>query len=64
MRVALTDEGRVLVDAFYEATCRAIEELPSGLDEPDRDRLAELLARVVRDNEVPAVFAGTPSAGG
>ncbi|WP_438287900.1 hypothetical protein [Streptomyces niveus] len=54
----------MLVDAFYEATCRAIEELPSGLDEPDRDRLAELLARVVRDNEVPAVFAGTPSAGG
>lgn len=60
VRVALTEEGRVLVDAFYAATCRAVEALPSGLDEPDRDRLAELLARVVRDNEVPAVFADAP----
>lgn len=60
VRVALTEEGRVLVDAFYEANCRAVEALPSCLDEADRDRLAELLARVVRDNEVPAIFADTP----
>ncbi|MET9553029.1 MarR family transcriptional regulator [Streptomyces sp. NPDC006645] len=64
VRVALTEEGRVLVDAFYEATRRAVDALPSGLDAGDRDRLAELLARVVRDNEVPAVFAETPAAGG
>lgn len=56
VRVALTEEGRRLVDEFYEATCRAVEVLPSGLDEADRDRLAELLGRVVRDNQVPAVF--------
>lgn len=56
VRVALTEEGRLLVDDFYEATCGAIERLPAGLDEPDRAQLAELLGRVVRDNEVPAVF--------
>ncbi|MFF7158691.1 MarR family transcriptional regulator [Streptomyces sp. NPDC008139] len=56
VRVALTAEGRSLVDAFYADTCRRVEELPSGLTEAERGTLAGLLSRVVRDNKVPAVF--------
>lgn len=56
VRVALTEEGGALVEEFYAATCRRIEELPMGLGETDRTRLTELLSRVVLDNEVPVVF--------
>ncbi|WP_202918736.1 MarR family winged helix-turn-helix transcriptional regulator [Saccharothrix deserti] len=56
VRVGLTPEGSRLADEFYAETCRRIEQLPSGLDDTERDTLAELLARVVRDNEVPPVF--------
>ncbi|MFD1151357.1 MarR family winged helix-turn-helix transcriptional regulator [Saccharothrix hoggarensis] len=56
VRVELTDEGSRLADVFYAETCRRIEELPSGLDDAERGVLADLLARVVRDNEVPPVF--------
>ncbi|WMX49110.1 MarR family winged helix-turn-helix transcriptional regulator [Streptomyces roseicoloratus] len=58
VRIELTGEGRRIADAFYEETCRRIDLLPSGLDPVERERLAELLARVVLDNEVPVVFAG------
>ncbi|MFD0369823.1 MarR family winged helix-turn-helix transcriptional regulator [Streptomyces sp. NPDC059071] len=57
VRIVLTEEGRRIADAFYEETCRRIDLLPSGLEPGERDRLAELLARVVLDNEVPVVFA-------
>ncbi|CAM5472473.1 MarR family winged helix-turn-helix transcriptional regulator [Streptomyces aurantiogriseus] len=56
VRVALTDEGARLAHEFHEATCRRIDELPSGLNGAERDRLAALLARVVLDNKVPEVF--------
>ncbi|AIJ24849.1 MarR family winged helix-turn-helix transcriptional regulator [Amycolatopsis methanolica] len=54
--VALTPEGKRLAGEFYAETCRRIEQLPAGLDAADRDRLADLLGRVVTDNEVPPVF--------
>ncbi|MFD5322786.1 MarR family winged helix-turn-helix transcriptional regulator [Streptomyces sp. NPDC127092] len=57
VRIVLTEEGRRIADAFYEETCRRIDLLPSGLEAGERDRLAELLGRVVLDNEVPVVFA-------
>jgi DNA-binding MarR family transcriptional regulator len=56
VRVALTEEGDTLVDAFFAETCRRVEELPAGLAEADRVVLAGLLSRVVTDNEVPVVF--------
>lgn len=56
VRVGLTEEGVRLAHEFYEATCRRIDELPSGLSGAERDRLATLLARVVLDNKVPEVF--------
>ncbi|MEU7583874.1 MarR family winged helix-turn-helix transcriptional regulator [Streptomyces sp. NPDC041068] len=56
IRVALTEHGSRLADDFYTETCRRIEALPAGLGASDRGTLTELLARVVRDNEVPAVF--------
>ncbi|MFA1547834.1 MarR family winged helix-turn-helix transcriptional regulator [Actinomadura chokoriensis] len=56
VRVALTAEGRGLVDEFYAETCRRVERLSSGLSPAERDALGGLLGRVVLDNEVPAVF--------
>ncbi|WP_433894424.1 MarR family winged helix-turn-helix transcriptional regulator [Streptomyces sp. CA-111067] len=56
VRVALTEEGDTLVDAFFAETCRRVEQLPAGLAEADRVVLAGLLSRVVTDNEVPVVF--------
>ncbi|MEU4746660.1 MarR family transcriptional regulator [Actinosynnema sp. NPDC023658] len=56
VRVELTAEGGRLAEEFYAETCRRIDRLPSGLGDAERDALADLLARVVRDNEVPPVF--------
>ncbi|MGH3240231.1 MAG: MarR family winged helix-turn-helix transcriptional regulator [Spirillospora sp.] len=56
VRVALTPEGRALIDEFYPETCRRVERLADGLDEAERNALGEVLGRVVRDNEVPVVF--------
>jgi DNA-binding MarR family transcriptional regulator len=56
VRVALTEKGAELTEEFYVETCRRMEVLANGLDEADRDTLAALLARVVRDNDVPVVF--------
>ncbi|WP_410630153.1 MarR family winged helix-turn-helix transcriptional regulator [Amycolatopsis sp. cmx-4-83] len=56
VHVVLTGEGRELAEDFYAATCRRVAELAAGLGVPDRDRLAALLGRVVRENEVPTVF--------
>ncbi|WP_225800864.1 MarR family winged helix-turn-helix transcriptional regulator [Streptomyces sp. NK15101] len=56
VRVTLTEDGARVAEDFYTETCRRIEELPAGLEGPDRERLAELLGRVVQDNEVPVVF--------
>jgi DNA-binding MarR family transcriptional regulator len=56
VQVVLTGEGRELAEDFYAATCRRVDELAAGLPASDRDRLAALLGRVVRDNEVPTVF--------
>jgi DNA-binding MarR family transcriptional regulator len=54
--VALTPEGSRLAAEFYAETCRRIDVLPAGLDAGERQALAGLLGRIVRDNEVPAVF--------
>ncbi|MFI5965118.1 MarR family winged helix-turn-helix transcriptional regulator [Streptomyces asoensis] len=58
VRVALTEAGDRLARRFHDETCRRVEDLPSGLDTDERDRLAALLARVVLDNEAPGVFTG------
>ncbi|REF00876.1 DNA-binding MarR family transcriptional regulator [Thermomonospora umbrina] len=56
VRVALTEEGGALADAFHTETCRRIDALADGLAEPERGALEALLTRVVLDNKVPAVF--------
>lgn len=56
IRVALTAAGSTLVDEFYAETCRRVDRLPAAFGDDDRGRLAELLGRLVRDNEVPVVF--------
>ncbi|MCO5993327.1 MarR family winged helix-turn-helix transcriptional regulator [Actinoallomurus rhizosphaericola] len=56
VRIALTPEGAELVEEFYAETCRRVEDLPAGLGDDERRLLAELLGRVVLDNEVPVVF--------
>ncbi|GAA4055215.1 MarR family winged helix-turn-helix transcriptional regulator [Nonomuraea soli] len=56
VRVTLTTQGGKLADAFYGETVRRIEGLPAGLGDTDREMLAELLARMVMDNEAPVVF--------
>jgi DNA-binding MarR family transcriptional regulator len=63
VQVALTDKGAELATLFFDETVRRVHELPRGLDEAERSTLAALLARVVRDNKVPAVFGdgGVPA---
>ncbi|MCX5416427.1 MULTISPECIES: MarR family winged helix-turn-helix transcriptional regulator [unclassified Streptomyces] len=56
VRIALTEKGGELVEEFYAATCRRVEALPASLSTPEREALAEMLARVVLDNKVPVVF--------
>jgi DNA-binding MarR family transcriptional regulator len=56
VRVALTPDGRRLAEEFYTETCRRIADLLAGLAPAERDTLASLLRRVLRDNEVPMVF--------
>lgn len=56
VQVTLTQQGRDLAAAFYTAICERIDELPAGLDGGERETLAELLSRVVRDNNVPTIF--------
>ncbi|MEU8120322.1 MarR family transcriptional regulator [Spirillospora sp. NPDC049024] len=57
VRVALTERGSGLVEEFYAETCRRVDRLPEGLSEAERDTLADLLGRVVLENDVPVVFA-------
>ncbi len=56
VRVALTPQGAELARGFYAETCRRIDQLPSALSPEERGTLADLLGRVVLDNEVPEVF--------
>ncbi|NDU74991.1 MarR family transcriptional regulator [Actinomadura sp. DSM 109109] len=56
VRVALTSQGSRLVEKFHAETCRRIDRLPEGLSEDERGVLADLLGRIVLDNEVPVVF--------
>lgn len=56
VRVAFTVEGRRLAEEFYAETCRRVERLSRGFVDDERGTLAGLLARLVRDNEVPPVF--------
>ncbi|MER7175747.1 MarR family winged helix-turn-helix transcriptional regulator [Streptomyces mesophilus] len=59
VRVALTPQGAALARDFYDETCRRIDRLPDGLTTEEREALAGLLGRLVRDNEVPEVFRRT-----
>ncbi|SDK96192.1 MarR family winged helix-turn-helix transcriptional regulator [Streptomyces indicus] len=56
VRVTLTPQGAELARDFYAETCRRVDRLPDGLAADERELLAGLLSRVVRDNEVPEVF--------
>ncbi|WP_432194342.1 MarR family winged helix-turn-helix transcriptional regulator [Streptomyces sp. bgisy027] len=56
VRVAFTPEGRVLAHDFYAETGRRIDRLAGSLADAERDTLALLLGRIVRHNDVPAVF--------
>lgn len=56
VQIALTREGRTVVDAFYTDTCRRIERLSDGIDADDRITLATLLSQVVVENQVPVIF--------
>ncbi|WP_207770412.1 MarR family winged helix-turn-helix transcriptional regulator [Frankia canadensis] len=56
VRVYLTVRGERLAATFYAETCRRIERLSAGLGDADRRLLADLLGRIVLDNQVPAVF--------
>jgi DNA-binding MarR family transcriptional regulator len=56
VRVSLTRQGRGLVERFYAETSRRVDRLPAGLSDTEREKLADLLRRVVEDNEVPIVF--------
>ncbi|MFC4054997.1 MarR family winged helix-turn-helix transcriptional regulator [Actinomadura syzygii] len=56
VRVALTADGRALIDGFYPETCRRVEKLAAGLGDDERAALAALLGRVVMDNDVPVIF--------
>ncbi|MEV0199068.1 MarR family transcriptional regulator [Nonomuraea sp. NPDC050691] len=56
VRIALTRKGAKVAEEFYVEACRRIENLTTGLADGDRDMLAGLLGRVVRDNKVPVVF--------
>jgi DNA-binding MarR family transcriptional regulator len=59
VQVVLTVDGRDLAEDFYAATCRRVDDLAGGLPAADREKLAALLGRVVRENEVPTVFLDT-----
>lgn len=54
--VALTPAGGRLAEEFYAETCRRVDQLPTSLGEDERALLADLLSRVLRDNQVPVVF--------
>ena len=56
VQVALTGKGAELARLFYDETVRRVAELPRALADEERAVLAALLARVVRENKVPAVF--------
>ncbi len=56
VRVALTGAGTALADVFYAETCARVDVLPASLSEAERATLADLLGRLVNDNEVPMVF--------
>lgn len=56
VRVALTAPGLAMAEDFYAATCRKVEELTAGMDDGERDTLADLLGQLVAANEVPEVF--------
>src|SRR4051812_23769483 len=60
VRVALTPRGSRLADTFYAETCRRVDELPRDFSPAERATLADLLARIVLENEVPTVFAESP----
>ncbi|MFD9910974.1 MarR family winged helix-turn-helix transcriptional regulator [Streptomyces sp. NPDC059063] len=63
VRVALTDEGGELVEEFYAATCRRMDQLPLGFSEAERGQLVALLGRLVLENEVPVVFGDDGAVG-
>ncbi|WSC18828.1 MarR family winged helix-turn-helix transcriptional regulator [Streptomyces sp. NBC_01387] len=62
VRVALTVDGSTVAGDFYADTTARMEALADGIGPAERDRLAAVLGRVVRANEVPVVFMEPKSA--
>ncbi|PRY44831.1 DNA-binding MarR family transcriptional regulator [Umezawaea tangerina] len=56
VRVALTPHGGELAERFYTETHRRIEQLPGSLSAAELETLTDLLARVVDDHDVSAIF--------
>ncbi|GAB1821673.1 MarR family winged helix-turn-helix transcriptional regulator [Herbidospora sp. RD11066] len=56
VRVALTAQGVSTAGAFYAETCERVAQVPGGISAGEREVLAQLLGRVVGDNEVGEVF--------
>ncbi|NUP49084.1 MAG: winged helix-turn-helix transcriptional regulator [Catenulispora sp.] len=59
VRVFLTEAGEKVAVEFYEETVGAVADLTTTLSEPDQQRLADLLGRLVLANRVPVVFEDT-----
>jgi len=56
VRVFLTGEGEKLAEEFCDETVVRIADLTAGLSSQEQSRLTGLLARLVLENQVPAVF--------
>lgn len=56
VRVFLTGEGEKLAEEFFDETVVRIADLTAGLSSQEQSRLTGLLARLVLENQVPAVF--------
>lgn len=61
VRVTLTSHGDEVAEGFHAETYRRIEQLQLSLTAAERRTLADLLGRVVDDNQVSVIFmeAGT-----
>lgn len=56
VRVTLTPHGDEVAEGFHTETYRRIEQLQLSLTAAERRTLADLLGRVVDDNQVSVIF--------
>ncbi|NDZ80792.1 winged helix-turn-helix transcriptional regulator [Streptomyces sp. SID10853] len=64
VRVALSPEGARVSGDFYADASARMEALADAVGPAERDRLAAVLGRLVRSNEVPVVFVEPDGSGG